>query len=323
MSILAKNSVVEYAGIYYWVGVDRFFVYNGVVQELPNTQSLNFFFDNVNRINANKVWATKVPRYGEIWWMFPLGDSTECNHALIFNVRENTWYDTPIERTAGAASACVGRPIWVGGVARATSLISFSGLTGAFDQGTTLTGATSSATGIVERVTGSTLNVSVTSGAFVNAESISTSSGSATIAAIPASQQLDAVWLQETGTDRVYKQDVSAILARFETNNIQWMTGGPADAGQSNAGPSVQLRLTRLEPDFVLTGEMSLVVSGRSYAQSEPVRSAPFVFDNTTEFIDPNEQRREMTLIFESNVVGGNFQMGRIFVSAEPGDACG
>ncbi len=323
ISILAKNSVVEYAGVYYWPGQDRFFAYNGVVQEVPNTENVNFFYDNVNPIHRNKVWAAKVPRFGEIWWFFPFGDSTECNHALIFNVREGAWYDTPISRSAGASPQEFRRPIFAGGDLRTTSLLTLSGVTGAFDAGTTVTGATSLATGVIQRVLPTTMNVTLTSGAFVNGEVVSATGGSATIAAVPTTQSLDSVWLHEEGVDRVYKQEVSAIQARFETNNFQWMSGGPADAGQSSAGPDVQVRVTKVEPDFVMAGTMTLKVAGRAYAQSEPVVSEPFEFDQSTPFITPNEQRREMTLIFESNEIGGDFQMGRVFVSAEPGDACG
>src|SRR6266481_5410074 len=85
MSILSKNSVIEYDGVFYWAGVDRFFMYNGVVQELPNDTNLNYFFDNLNTVQRNKVFAVKVPRYGEIWWFFPKGNAqTECNAAVIY-----------------------------------------------------------------------------------------------------------------------------------------------------------------------------------------------------------------------------------------------
>ena len=53
----------------------------------------NYFFDNLNYAQRQKVWATKVPRYGEIWWFYPHGDSEECNNCIIYNVRENAWYD--------------------------------------------------------------------------------------------------------------------------------------------------------------------------------------------------------------------------------------
>ena len=72
-SIMSSSSVIEYDGIFYWAGVDRFLCYNGVVQEIPNSNNQNYFFDNVNMAQRQKVWATKVPRYGEIWWFYPQG----------------------------------------------------------------------------------------------------------------------------------------------------------------------------------------------------------------------------------------------------------
>ena len=103
-SILSQNSVIEYDGIYYWCGVDRFLMFNGVVREVPNNMNINYFFDTLNQEQRQKVFATKVPRFGEIWWCFPQGSSTECNHAIVYNVRENTWYDTELPNT-GRASA--------------------------------------------------------------------------------------------------------------------------------------------------------------------------------------------------------------------------
>ncbi|MFM7851165.1 MAG: hypothetical protein ACKO96_04425, partial [Flammeovirgaceae bacterium] len=92
-SILSSKCVIEYDGIYYWVGVDRFLMYNGVVKEIPNSMNQNYFFDNLNYDQRQKVYVNKVPRFGEIWWFYPRGSATECNDAIIYNVRENCWYD--------------------------------------------------------------------------------------------------------------------------------------------------------------------------------------------------------------------------------------
>lgn len=93
-SILSSQGCIEYDGIYFWMGVDRFLMFNGVVREVPNTINLDFFFDNINFMWRQKAFTFKVPRWGEIWFCAPLGNATECNHAIIYNVRENTWYDT-------------------------------------------------------------------------------------------------------------------------------------------------------------------------------------------------------------------------------------
>jgi hypothetical protein len=117
-SILSSQCVIEYDGIFYWCGTDRFLVYNGVVQELENKQNFNYFFDNLNYKQRQKVWVSKVPRWGEIWWFFPSGDSEECNDAIIYNVREKCWYDAGqamgARRSAGVFSEVFRRPIWGG-----------------------------------------------------------------------------------------------------------------------------------------------------------------------------------------------------------------
>jgi hypothetical protein len=100
-SILSSQCVVEYDGVHFWPGVDRFLSYNGVIREVPNDMNVNFFFDNLNWTYRQKVFGIKNPRWGEIWWFYPTGTSTECNHVLIMNVREGTWYDTPLSRSAG------------------------------------------------------------------------------------------------------------------------------------------------------------------------------------------------------------------------------
>ena len=114
-SILSSQSAIEYGGVYYWCGVDCFLMYNGVVKEIPNTFNMNYFFDNLNYAQRQKVWVAKVPRWGEIWWYYPRGNSAECNDAIIYNVRENCWYDAGtalgVRRSAGFYSQVFHYPI--------------------------------------------------------------------------------------------------------------------------------------------------------------------------------------------------------------------
>lgn len=103
-SILSSSGVVEMDGIYYWIGIDRWLTYNGVVRELPNEMNLDFFFDNLNFAARQKVFGYKIPRWGEIRWAAPLFGATECNWEIIYNVRGNTWYDTPLPRDGRSAA---------------------------------------------------------------------------------------------------------------------------------------------------------------------------------------------------------------------------
>jgi hypothetical protein len=116
-SIMSPQCVVDYDGVFFWCGVDRFMMFNGVVREVPNTMNLNYFFDGLNQRQRSKVFAFKVPRYGEVWWCYPRGDATECTHAVIYNVRENCWYDTELPnggRSAGQFNNSFAAPILTG-----------------------------------------------------------------------------------------------------------------------------------------------------------------------------------------------------------------
>ena len=116
-SILGANTVIEYDGIFYWIGTDRFLSFNGVVREVENGLNLNYFFDGLNMQYRQKVFAFKVPRYGEIWWCYPRGEATEPSHAVIYNVRENTWYDCELPnggRSAGTFASIFPKPLMTG-----------------------------------------------------------------------------------------------------------------------------------------------------------------------------------------------------------------
>ena len=116
-SILGANTVIEYDGIFYWIGTDRFLMFNGVVREIENNMNLNYFFDGLNMEQRQRVFAVKIPRYGEIWWCYPRGDATEPSHAIIYNVRENTWYDCELPnggRSAGAFASIFPQPLMTG-----------------------------------------------------------------------------------------------------------------------------------------------------------------------------------------------------------------
>jgi hypothetical protein len=126
------------------------------------------------------------------------------------------------------------------------------------------------------------------------------------------------LWQHEFGVDEIRNTQVNAIESYFETSDLGWVGGGPAQTVPM--GDNVWLHLERVEPDFVQSGEMSMQVIGRPYAQEEDKVSAPSVFQPNTGKIDMREQRRELRLRFISDVAGGNYQLGRLILNADVGD---
>lgn len=320
-SILSQNSVIEYDGSYFWAGVDRFLAYSGgQVQELPNVHNLNWFFDNLNYDQRQKVWAAKVPRFGEIWWFYPRGDATECTHAVIYNVREKTWYDCELARSAGYYSQVFRLPVMTDSVADATARrMTITTSSGSFNAGNSIVGVTSGAVGVIQVAQGSnTYQVNLTGPIdFVVGESISNQTVSGT-GTLTASKGLYGLYVHETGINAVVGETETAIESYFETSDFGYPTGG---AQQNDIkGLNRWTRLIRVEPDFVQNGEMSLEVIGREFAQQEDTISEPFPFDRDTGKIDMREQRRQIRLRFTSNTLNGNYEMGRVILHTEPGD---
>jgi len=283
-SIMSSQSVIEYDGIFYWLGTDRFLSFNGVVREVENNMNQNFFFDNLNYANRQKVFAYKVPRFGEIWWCFPFGDSTEPNHAIIYNVRENIWYDTALPnggRGAGLFPAVFRKPLLTGVTPTDTPV----------STGTRI--AEDGKTRVTEELMDPKTRVTQESG---------------------DPQYL--LWVHEVGTDEVDGIYTNPVQSYFETGDMSLPV-------QSQTNKAIQVLM--LEPDFVQSGDMTVAIHGRANARSPEVNGeAKTIYENPPtpqdQVIYFKEQRRELRFRFESNTVGGNYEMGLILAHIQPGD---
>ena len=280
-SILGANTVIEYDGIFYWIGTDRFLMFNGVVREIENNLNQNYFFDGINMQYRQKVFAIKVPRFGEIWWCYPRGDATEPSHAVIYNVRENTWYDCELPnggRSAGVFASIFPYPLM---------------------------------TGVVPASATDPQQVRVTQGSDTRI----TEEGNTRVTEQSGQEQYR-LWVHEVGTDEVDGQSVQPIQSYFETADMSL----PVQS-QTNKALQVLLMEPDFVQSGDMTVQVRGRANARSPEVDGDIMTLyadpPTPQDQVIYF---KTQRRELRFRFESNTVGGDYQAGLTLVHVQPGD---
>jgi hypothetical protein len=500
ISIMSSRSVVEMDGVFYWLGADRFYLYNGVVAVLPNDKNINWLFDNINFDERQKVWATKVPKYNEIWFFYPRGQETECTDAIIYNVKDKIWYDAGqadgARRSAGFTTQIFRSPVWAGWdfnisysqpfniistpsgltaptssqfylagnqsgrfapgsylklskddaatiyqvstapyiyynttsytitssttttititsstnytsvftAGRAVTFVDsstatiykvqssvFNGTTtvvtftttipsgrttayvraikdvtlvtttvaitenktpatsqtvtislanpavitypsgGLLPNGTQVTFSTTGtlpgnilpgATYYVINGSGTTSNISLSAAGTAISTAGQTQSGTQTVSstgvAVFGVQGGYSIWQHEYGLNKITVNDEAAIYSSFTTCDLSWVGGTPSE--DASPGINRRMHLRRLEPDFVQSGDLYMTILGKKFARSAVESSPIFTITPDTEKVDLRLEYRELRLLFESNEVGGNYELGRMLVTAELGD---
>jgi hypothetical protein len=115
ISIVSQNAMATAAGVIYWMGIDKFYVYSGRVETLPCSLR-QYVFGDINREQQEQFFAGTNEGYSEIWWFYcsvtgPDGTGTVDNpnttidRYVIFNYLDRVWYYGTLDRTAWLDSA--------------------------------------------------------------------------------------------------------------------------------------------------------------------------------------------------------------------------
>ena len=110
VSIMSTNAAVIASGIVYWMGVDKFYSYDGRVQTL-NCDLRRFVFSDLNQDQGLQVFAGTSEGFNEIWWFYCSANSTAIDKYVIYNYVEKIWYYGTMSRTAWLDSGLQSYPI--------------------------------------------------------------------------------------------------------------------------------------------------------------------------------------------------------------------
>ena len=113
-SIYGPNAAVLASGIVYWMGIDKFYKYDGRVQTL-NCDLRRFIFSDINRNQNLQVFAALNEGFNEVWWFYCSEASTTVDRYVIYNYVENegkgVWYYGTMARSAWLDSGLRDYPI--------------------------------------------------------------------------------------------------------------------------------------------------------------------------------------------------------------------
>ena len=110
LSIMGPNAATAASGIIYWMGVDKFYMYDGRVQTL-NCDLRRFVFQDLNKAQAEQIVAGTNEGFNEVWWFYCSANSFEIDKYVVFNYLENIWYYGTMKRTAWLDSGLADYPI--------------------------------------------------------------------------------------------------------------------------------------------------------------------------------------------------------------------
>lgn len=97
-SIISPNAIISVNTVTYWMGVDKFYMYNGRLETMPCTL-WKFVYDNLNRTQQAQVVCGSNEGFSEIWWYYPSSNSVVNDSYIIYNYLEETWYYGTLNRS--------------------------------------------------------------------------------------------------------------------------------------------------------------------------------------------------------------------------------
>ena len=110
ISIAGQKSVSLASGISYWMGIDKFYKYDGRTQTLRCDLRQHIFSD-INTAQLEQVVCGTNEGFNEVWWFYCSRNSVVLDRYAIYNYLEDIWYYGNMGRTAWLDSGLQAGPI--------------------------------------------------------------------------------------------------------------------------------------------------------------------------------------------------------------------
>ena len=99
VSIIGPNAAAMASGVTYWMGVDKFYKYDGRVQTL-RCDLLRYIYSDINLQQADQVFGSTNEGFNEVWWFYCSSTSSVIDTYVVYNYTEDIWQYGSMGRTA-------------------------------------------------------------------------------------------------------------------------------------------------------------------------------------------------------------------------------
>jgi hypothetical protein len=99
ISIVGPNAASVASGVVYWMGVDKFYMYDGRVQTL-NCDLRKYVFQDINQTQYLAYFSGTIEGFNEVWWFYASQNSQTIDRYVVYNYMERIWYYGNMARTA-------------------------------------------------------------------------------------------------------------------------------------------------------------------------------------------------------------------------------
>jgi hypothetical protein len=106
VSIVSDRAWATAAGVTYWMGYEKFYMFDGRVQTL-NCDLRQYIFNDFNYGQPLQVFASTVEQFSEVWWFYCSAGSTTIDRYVVYNYAEKIWYYGTMARTAWVDASVV------------------------------------------------------------------------------------------------------------------------------------------------------------------------------------------------------------------------
>ncbi len=99
VSIAGPNAAAMASGVTYWMGVDKFYKYDGRAQTL-RCDLRQYIYENINMLQFDQVFASTNEGFNEVWFFYCSQASNTVDRYVIYNYAEDIWQYGTMARTA-------------------------------------------------------------------------------------------------------------------------------------------------------------------------------------------------------------------------------